>query len=116
MKTIVILFILFVLTGSHSQDTLIIEEKLIPLNFTEVMKSLTYPADAKDNNTEGKVYLKILIGKNGEVEGLGDISGPEVFYDEVRKAAGKFIFSPVQVNGHTTRVIITFPFTFKLKK
>lgn len=116
MKTVISLFFFFVSVNIFSQDTLIIDEKLVPINFYDVMMSLIYPADAKDKNIEGKVYIKLLIGKNGEVEGLGDISGPEVFYDEVRKAAGKFIFAPVQVNGHPARVIITFPFTFRLKE
>ena len=114
MKTFAVLFVFFVTVNVYSQDTLFIEEKLIPLNFTEVMKTLQWPKQNPD--FEGKVYIKILIGKNGEVEGLGDISGPEVFYDEVRMAAGKFIFAPVQVNGHPTRVIINFPFTFKMKE
>jgi hypothetical protein len=115
MKFIFVVYFLLIIDVSlYTQDTLIIEEKLVPLNYTEVMKTLQWPKENPDY--EGKVYIKLLIGANGEVEKLGDIKGPDIFYEEVRKAAGKFIFTPVQVNGRNVRVVINFSFTFRLKE
>jgi hypothetical protein len=53
------------------------------INLREVTLSMVYPDEARKEDIEGKVIIKVLIGTDGNVIETGEITGPVVFYTEV---------------------------------
>jgi len=84
------------------------------LNFAEVRKMIIYPEEAIFDETEGKVLVKCLVDKDGSIEKTGNISGPPVFYDEIRRVAMYLKFTPGLVNKYPVKVWVTVPFNFKI--
>lgn len=84
-------------------------------NLSQVQASMNYPQSAIDNGTEGRVTVKILVGKDGGVDKVGSISGPSVFHDEVRSNVRDLVFVPAIQNGQNVRCWVSVPFNFKLK-
>ena len=83
----------------------------------EPIKEVTppYPPVAQKASIEGKVFVLVLVGKNGQVEQVGAIKGPEVFHEAVRKAAQQWEFSPAIQNDKPVKVWVSLPFNFTLK-
>lgn len=94
-----------------------VEVDVIPdcVNLSQVNSMMNYPDLALQIGLQGKVTLRVLVGKDGSVEKLGTITGPEIFYDEV-KAKSKYLqFKPGLLNGKAVNVWVTVPFSFVLK-
>ena len=72
-----------------------------------------YPEIARKAGIEGKVAVNVLVGKDGKVERIGEISGPEVFHGAAEAAALQWEFTPAIQNDRPVRVWVTIPFTFK---
>jgi protein TonB len=83
----------------------------------EVRKKLVpeYPEIARKAGIEGKVFVYVLVGRNGKVEQLGEITGPEVFHEAAQAAALQWEFTPAIQNDKPVRVWVSLPFTFQLK-
>ena len=73
-----------------------------------------YPDIARKANITGKVFVTALIGKDGRVEKIGKITGPEVFHAVARAAALQWKFEPAIQNDKPVKVWVSLPFTFKL--
>jgi protein TonB len=73
-----------------------------------------YPDIARKANITGKVFVTALIGKDGRVEKIGKITGPEVFHAAARAAALQWKFEPAIQNDKPVKVWVSLPFTFKL--
>ena len=73
-----------------------------------------YPDIARKANITGKVFVTALIGKDGKVEQIGKITGPEVFHVAAETAAQKWEFEPAIQNDKPVKVWVSLPFTFKL--
>jgi outer membrane biosynthesis protein TonB len=101
---------------STSADTVETELAPVPLNQYEVMKMINYPDEARENDIEGKVYILLLVGLTGDVEQQGELTGPYIFYNEVRRVSKMLRFTPGKVNGYPVKVWVTAPFNFKLQK
>lgn len=52
-------------TTTYNTSTFIIPAK--PINYSEVQKNLIYPSVCRSLGIEGKVFVKILVDKNGKV-------------------------------------------------
>lgn len=100
---------------AQDADTIRSEEIPVCLNLAEVKRSMVYPEEAKIDSIEGRVVIKLLVKENGDVEKTGMITGPEVFYEEVRRAGIKLKFSPGKVNGWPVKVWVPVPFVFQLR-
>ena len=74
-----------------------------------------YPEIALKANIEGRVFVLALVGKDGKVEQVGKVTGPEVFHEAAKVAAWKWVFSPAMQNDKPVRVWVSLPFTFQLK-
>jgi periplasmic protein TonB len=74
-----------------------------------------YPRIAMSAGVEGKVFVLVLVGKDGKVEKLGQLTGPEVFHEAVRTAAAQWVFSPAIQNDRAVRVWVSLPFNFQLR-
>jgi periplasmic protein TonB len=82
----------------------------------EVIKRVLpeYPDIASKANITGKVFVTALITKEGKVERIGKITGPEVFHEAVREAAMQWEFEPAIQNDRPVKVWVSLPFTFTL--
>ena len=85
------------------------------VNLAQVKASIVYPSFAIEAGIEGRVTVKVLVGKYGEVTKVGKITGPEVFHDEVKDKVKDLTFTPGLQNGKAVKVWVTVPFVFKLK-
>jgi protein TonB len=73
-----------------------------------------YPDIARKANITGKVFVTALIDKDGKVEQIGKITGPDVFHEAAKAAAEKWEFDPAIQNDKPVKVWVSLPFTFKL--
>ncbi|RPI13291.1 MAG: energy transducer TonB [Ignavibacteriae bacterium] len=86
------------------------------LNLSEVQDSFVYPDSARKMGVEGKIMVRILVDKLGFVRKIGDMTGPEIFYDEVRKKVVKLKFAPGIYEGRIVKVWVKVPLYFKLQR
>jgi len=85
------------------------------VNLGQVRSSMTYPPVARDAGIEGRVTVKVLVGQDGNVIKVGSVSGPDVFFDEVKDKSMNLQFTPGLQNGKPVKVWVTVPFNFKLQ-
>ncbi|MBM4159377.1 MAG: TonB family protein [Ignavibacteria bacterium] len=97
-------------------QTFEVEQAPVAVNLGEVRASMRYPEIARSSNIEGKVTVKVLVSASGSVESVGGISGPEVFYNEVRDKVMNLQFTPAKQNGVPVKCWVSVPFSFTLKK
>ncbi len=74
-----------------------------------------YPEIARKAGIEDRVFVQVLVGKDGKVEQVGEIDGAPVFHEAARKAALQWEFSPAIQNDKPVRVWVSLPFNFTLK-
>jgi protein TonB len=77
-----------------------------------------YPDIAELTNTEGVVWIKALVDKNGKVREarVARSSGSNVGFDEAAvEAAYKFLYKPAIQNGQPVAVWVTYKVVFQLK-
>ncbi len=97
------------------------EEEIVELWRVEKKPRLTkrvkpkYPPTAQKANITGKVFVEALVGKDGKVEQIGEITGPKVFHEVAKAAALQSEFTPAMNNYMPVKVWISLPFTFRLK-
>ena len=85
------------------------------LNLSQVKASMIYPLLAVESGQEGRVTVRVLVGTDGSVIKVGTLSGPDVFYDEVRDKVKNLQFTSGLQNNTPVKVWVSVPFSFKLK-
>lgn len=78
-----------------------------------------YPPLARQNNVEGRVYVKIEIDENGSVTNAEVVRGPNPdhgLFDSCVAAAKKTKFSPPMKNNLRVKTSYTLNYAFTLKK
>jgi TonB family protein len=95
-------------------QTFEVEKAPVAVNLSQVRGSMRYPEIAKSSGIEGKVTVKVLVGPEGSVERVGGVSGPDVFYDEVKDKVMALQFTPALQNGKAVSCWVTVPFSFTL--
>ncbi|MCK9425011.1 MAG: energy transducer TonB [Ignavibacteriaceae bacterium] len=76
-----------------------------------------YPEEAKKNGIEGRVFVKVLIGKKGEPKRVVVIkSDNDIFNQSAIEAAMKYTFTPALKGGNPVAVWVVMPFKFELDK
>jgi len=99
------------------KETYTVSEVEIPpecLNLDQVKAQMHYPENAREMGIEGKVTVRVLVGTDGTVIKIGNVTGKEAFYDEVSSKARNLIFKPGIQNGKAVKVWVLVPFNFKL--
>lgn len=99
-----------------------VQEKAAPSNYTPFDEAprlqsrikLEYPPDAKAKGIEGKVVLKILIGKDGVVKESEVISSIPELDDAAKKAVESLKFKPGKYKGKPVDVWVRLPLTFDI--
>ncbi len=75
-----------------------------------------YPEMARKAGIEGKVIVKVLVGKNGKPEKAQIIKNPgtDIFDESVINAVMSSTYTPAIQNGRPVKVWLMVPFSFKL--
>ena len=73
-----------------------------------------YPDIARKANITGRVYVIAVIDKQGKVERVIMVKGPEVFHEAAKAAAMQWEFDPAIQNDKPVKVQVSLPFTFQL--
>lgn len=74
-----------------------------------------YPRLAVQAQIEGKVYVRVLVGKDGRVKAAEIFNGPEVFHDAALEAAKQWVFTPGIQGNRPVNVWVMIPFKFELE-
>jgi TonB family protein len=75
-----------------------------------------YPEDAKKARIQGKVVLDAIIGKDGTVENLKVVSGPDPLQQSAFDAVRQWTYKPFLVNGDPVEVKTTINVIYTLAK
>lgn len=76
---------------------------------------IPYPDEAKKNEIEGSVRLKVTLDPVGQVTGVAVISGPGYGLNEAaREALKKFRFKPATKGGESVGYTFVYTYTFLL--
>lgn len=90
------------------------EEPYIDLG--ELQKKIVYPEMARRSGTEGKVIIRVLVGKNGKPQKAVVQESESSMLDEAAKSAVmSSTFKPAIQNGQPTICWVSIPIVFKLK-
>ena len=76
--------------------------------------SPVYPPTAKKDGLQGTVVLHAIIGKDGRVDKVDAVSGPEVLRDAAVDAVRQWTYKPYLLNGEPTEVDTTVIVNFSL--
>jgi protein TonB len=74
-------------------------------NLTKVAP--VYPAEARAAHVSGMVVLHAIIGRDGTIENLTVISGPEMLRASALDAVRQWTYKPYLLNGEPTEVDTT---------
>lgn len=74
-----------------------------------------YPPEARGKGFEGKVTVKVLVDKEGNVEDVQFVHGPEILKEAALAAARQFRFRPGKHKGERRKVWMFMPIDFSLK-
>ncbi|EPR71571.1 energy transducer TonB [Cyclobacterium qasimii] len=96
---------------------ILVDEEPKPVNFEAIMIAIGYPSKAKDARIEGKVIVRILVGKDGEYMQHSIISNAHpILSDAVASQVKNLQFTPALKEGQAVKFWVTLPFNFKLVK
>jgi TonB family protein len=73
-----------------------------------------YPTDAKAQHVEGTVKLHVIVGKDGTVAKVNEISGPSLLVDAAKVAVKQWVYKPTLLNGEPAEVDTTVTVDFVL--
>lgn len=84
--------------------------------FRFLKENLRYPALARENNIEGTVYLRFVIGKDGSIQKAVVVRGVEGGCTEEALRVIRLMpkWKPGKQNGRETSVLFTLPIKFVL--
>lgn len=73
-----------------------------------------YPMDAKAAGVSGTVVLQATIGKDGHIEDLRVVSGPEMLQQAALDSVRQWVYRPYLLNGESVEVNTTVNIVFSL--
>jgi TonB family protein len=98
-------------------DFVLLEREPAPVNLNEIKQQIGYPKQAKEQEIEGKVVLRILLDRQGNYNRhvlLND--PPSVLSRAIVSHIRDLKCSPGIQNGKPVWCWVTLPFNFKLLK
>ncbi len=97
--------------SDEAMDGFDIEHKPHPIRIV----TPEYPAAARRAKQEGTVVVRVLVTREGQVERVEVMDGPEAFVAAAVAAARQFRFRPGRHEGVKRKVWMVMPIDFKLK-
>lgn len=92
-------------------------EKEPVVNLAQLSKNINYPDFAKRTGIEGKVMLRVLVGRDGKaIEADVMESRYEILSKAAVEAVLKTQFTPAMQNGEAVNCWISIPVDFKLRQ
>ena len=74
-----------------------------------------YPSFAKASRIEGVVRFSATVDKQGRVQNLQAVSGPQLLVKPAAEAVKQWVYRPMQLNGRPMEVITQIEVRFALK-
>ena len=101
-------------TGSGlPTDSIMTQSQPQPLNTVTPV----YPETARKSNTEGDVWIKLLIMSDGSVKRGFVLQTTDIVFNKPSlTAAMQWTFTPAKVNGKNINVYVSIPFKYRLNK
>ncbi len=95
----------------------VVEQQPAPIGGLQaIQEKIKYPAKAKNEGIEGRVFVKAYINENGEVDEVTLLKGIHHECDSVAMAAIKQTkFTPGMQRGEPVKVQVSIPIVFKLQ-
>jgi outer membrane biosynthesis protein TonB/Tfp pilus assembly protein PilZ len=75
-----------------------------------------YPPEAVQQKIEGIVKLHAVIGTDGAIESLAQVSGPQILVNASMAAVRNWKYSPTRMNGQAVETQEDISFVFRLPK
>ena len=75
---------------------------------------LVYPQNARDAGVSGTVVLKIVVTRQGAIQDLSIVSGPEMLQSAAMDAVKQWVYRPYLLNGEPVEVETTVLVNFNL--
>ena len=96
-------------------DLVLVEKEPSPINMSEIKKLIGYPAMAKEAEIEGRVIVRVLVGKDGNYVDHKMLKAPHpVLQKAVTNKLELLHFTPGIQAGKPVFVWVTIPFDFRL--
>jgi periplasmic protein TonB len=83
-----------------------------------IQQNIAYPAIARENGLQGKVFITFVVGKNGKVVDVAiakDNVGGGCAEEAMRVIKSMPDWKPGKQNGNAVKVKVTLPISFKLE-
>lgn len=86
------------------------------IDIRELQKLVVYPELAKRAGIEGRVYVRVLVGKNGvPKKHIIERTDSDLLNDAAAKAVMSAIFTPAIQNNHPVECWVSIPIFFRLR-
>lgn len=93
-----------------------VEKEPQPVNMDDIKRRIGYPPLAKEAGIQGKVIVRVLVGKTGKYEKHIVLKSPhKVLTEAVEKELPNLEFTPGIQAGKPIKVWVTIPFDFQLR-
>jgi protein TonB len=82
-----------------------------------LVRHLQYPEMAREAGIEGRVFIRFVVEKTGEVRDVSVLRGVDPMLDRAAVQAVSSLppFAPGRIDGRPVRVEFTLPVAFKLQ-
>ncbi len=93
-----------------------VEKEPQPVNIDDIKKRIGYPPLAKEAGIQGKVIVRVLVGKDGKYVKHVVLKSPhKILTEAVEKEIPSLEFTPGIQAGKPIKVWVTIPFDFRLQ-
>jgi len=93
-----------------------VEKEPAPVNLDEIKRRIVYPPLLKEAGVQGKVVVRILVGKDGKyIKHQVLRSSHKLFTEAVEKEIQNLEFTPAIQAGKPIKLWVTIPFDFRLQ-
>ncbi len=105
-------------SGTQNQET-VVEKPQAQVPAEEIEKLLIhrvepiYPAEARAKNLQAIIALDVIIGRDGSVESMRPLNGPDILARAAMDSLRWWKFQPYRVNGNPVAVETTMAVEFK---
>ncbi|AOW19301.1 TonB family protein [Urechidicola croceus] len=98
-------------------DFINVDKEPIPTNLNSIRAAIGYPTAAKNAEIEGKVIVRILVGKDGDyIKHITIRNSHAILNKAIEPHLVNLKFTPALKDGKPLKYWVTIPFDFKLLK